>query len=136
MLMAVSQLAIGKLSNPAAVLGGMFAFVAGGLMFVMAMRPASTLAYRIGGTFAIGELFLRFVTFTVVLVTEHEELGLWLAASGMGSTMILAAIYGHWWITEVGPWHEVRRLERECAQSLVGASGKVPDLQGRVSNRR
>lgn len=107
--MGVGNVALGVYDYLPATFAGFFAIVASGFTFLMVWRPGNRFAYRIGGTFAVGMLFLRVVSLVLVLLSV-DRLSFWLAISSIGSTMLLTALYGHWWLTEVGPWHDAHRL--------------------------
>lgn len=112
LLLGVANIGVGKMAYPAAVFAGCFSVVAAGFTWLMAVRPCHALAYRIGGTFAIGCLFLRLVTLAQI-VLGLNDIGFWLALSAVGTTIILDAIYGHWWLTDVAAWHNAHVLRDE-----------------------
>lgn len=114
-IMGLAHLGLSNYSDPVTIFAGTFAFVAGAFALTMAWRPTSRIAFRIGGTFAVGMLFLRLVTLYHFLLSSSEE-GFWLSVSATGSTILLAALYGHWWLTDVGIWHQAQTLHRSSTE--------------------
>lgn len=77
--------------------------------WLLALRPSSALAFRVAGSTAIAALLARVVSLIMGLLFASDPDAVWLAGSGLATTILIIALYGKWWIVRVQPWHESHR---------------------------
>lgn len=88
---------------------GIFSGVTGVCVFGLAVAPRTVLAYRAGGTLAVGTLVLRCAS---ILEGQAQGTGgdtVWLGMAAVGITAMLTFCYGRWWLTDVKLWHETHK---------------------------
>lgn len=79
----------------------------------LAAMPRSIIAYRFGGTMAIGCLLFQGASVAVGLSIRHEEDWMWFEGAAIGTSILLILLYGRWWLEEVGPWHAKHRARHD-----------------------
>lgn len=87
-----------------------FALGAAGCMTVLALKPTSEVAYRWGGTLAVGTLVLRAVTVIEAELRAESSDFLWLTIDQVAFTALLGGTYAWSWLHEVKTWHRAHRL--------------------------
>lgn len=81
--------------------------------FVVAAIPRIVLAYRIGGTLAIGTLCAR-VSSIVLGLLEHDSRDTpWITLATASVAAMLAILYWRWWLADVKSWHEAHKTIRD-----------------------
>src|SRR5512144_2089597 len=88
---------------------GVLALICAGLFAVMALRPATVWAYRLGGTFAIGALLFHFASVVLGLFQANDSEAVWITLIWTGIALMLLRLFWSWWLGPVKRWHEQHR---------------------------
>lgn len=70
---------------------------------ILAVRPTSTAAYRLGGTFAVGALLFRVAA--IALWSRSYLSGPYFVIVTAVLTLMFIRLYWLWWLERVGIWH-------------------------------
>lgn len=76
---------------------------------LLALRPETSLAFRVGGTLAVGTLTLRVFSLFEGGLKSGDVDAVWIVLAQVGITVMLASTYARWWLTDVKWWHEAHK---------------------------
>jgi hypothetical protein len=110
LLLAVGYLGISSTARWYPDVAGAMSLIVMVSTITLVLRPTAVVAYRYGGTAAVGALTLVAVSLISGEYRVRNADLVWVAIGHIGITVLLAFLYARWWLTDVKDWHRAHRM--------------------------